>query len=454
VSLEWIGPPIAKIGQPLSYQILVKNITTIAVHQVVVRNQLPAGVTVNATEPKAAAQGNLLVWDLGTLEPRQEKRLDMQLVAENKGNLACQASVTFTGVSTAYLQVREPKLVLKASPPEKVVLGDVSTVTWTITNPGDCTADRVKVKTTLPDGLEHARGKTVEFDVGNLTPNETRTIQVVCATKAGGEQKCTAVASAEDGLTANGSTVVEVIVPHIDLTVSGPKLRYLERPATYTFKVTNSGSAPASNVTVTDQVPQGFKFQAASAGGRYDFSTRTVAWFLGDVPPGQSRDVNLDLIAVNPGEHKLVASAVGGRGLKSDTEIVTRVEGLSALLMELVDLDDPVEVGAETAYEIRVTNTGSKTETNLQLICTVPDKMEFRGARGPASCQHYVEGKDIIFEPLPKLAPRADAIYRVNVRGIAPGDLRFRARIKADGLTVPVLKEESTKVYGDEIPQK
>jgi uncharacterized repeat protein (TIGR01451 family) len=454
VSLEWIGPPIAKVGQPLSYQILVKNITTIPVQQVVVRNQLPAGVTVNATEPKASSQGNVLVWELGTLEPRQEKRLDMQLVAESKGNLACQASVTFTGVSTAYLQVREPKLVLKASPPEKVVLGDTATVTWTVTNPGDCSADRVKVKTAIPDGLEHPRGKTVEFDVGNLAPNESRSVQVICITKAGGEQKCLALATTEDGLTATGTTTVDVIVPHIDLAVTGPRLRYLERPANYSFKATNSGSAPASNVTVTDQVPAGFKFQAASAGGRYDFATRTVSWFLGDLPPGQSRDVTLDLVAVNPGEHKQVASALAGRGLKADTEIVTRVEGLSALLMELVDLDDPVEVGAETAYEIRVTNTGSKTETNLQLICTVPDRMEFRGARGPAGCQHHVEGKDVVFEPLPKLAPRADAIYRVNVRGLGPGDLRFRARIKADGLTVPVLKEESTKVYGDEAIQK
>ena len=58
--------------------------------------------------------------------------------------------------------------------------------------------------------------------------------------------------------------------------------------------------------------------------------------------------------------------------------------------------------------------------------------------------------REVIFEPLPKLAPRADIIYRVNVRGVAPGDLRFRARIKADGLTNPVLREESTKVYGDD----
>jgi uncharacterized repeat protein (TIGR01451 family) len=119
--------------------------------------------------------------------------------------------------------------------------------------------------------------------------------------------------------------------------------------------------------------------------------------------------------------------------------------------MELVDLDDPVELGYETSYEIRVTNTGTKTETNVQLICTLPDKMEFRGARAPAGAQFRVENRDIISDPLPRLAPRADAIYRINVKGLAAGDLRFRARIKADGLTDPVLKEESTKVYGDEI---
>jgi uncharacterized repeat protein (TIGR01451 family) len=119
--------------------------------------------------------------------------------------------------------------------------------------------------------------------------------------------------------------------------------------------------------------------------------------------------------------------------------------------MEMIDTDDPVEVGAETAYEIRVTNTGSKTESNLQLICTIPDKMEFRSATGAGGARSHLEGRELTFEPIPKLAPRADAIFRVHVRGTAPGDLRFRARITAEGLTEPVLKEESTKVYGDDV---
>jgi uncharacterized repeat protein (TIGR01451 family) len=450
VSLEWIGPPTAKLGQAVTYQIIVKNICSIAVQGVVVRTRVPMGVTVQATEPKAFSESNVLIWDLGMLQARQERRLDLQLLPDVKGDLACQALVTFTGASTARIRVREPKLVLKASAPDKVLMGDLATITLMVTNPGDGTADHVKVKAALPEGLEHARGRMVEFDLGNLGPNETRSVQLVCASKTGGEQKVEAVATAEGNLKSEDAAALEVILPRLDLTVTGPHLRYLDRKAIYVFKITNPGSAAASNVTINDQIPEGFKFLAASDGGRHDFATRTASWFVGDLTPGQSREVSLEVLAINTGDHKHKANVIAARGLRSDAEIATRVEGLSALLMELVDLDDPVEVGADTAYEIRVTNTGSKTETNLQLICTVPDKMEFRGAAGAANCKFRLEGKDVIFEPLPKLAPRADAIYRVNVRGVAPGDLRFRARITADGLTEPVLKEESTKVYGDD----
>lgn len=450
VSMEFVGPPTAKLKQTVTYQIVLKNVSSVEVQQVVVRYRLPNGVTMVGADPKPSQDGTQFVWEIGTLQPRQEKRLDVQLLASVKGDLACQASISFAGVSTARLQVREPKLKIKASAPEKALLGDSVTVSLTVSNPGDGTADQVKVRAQLSEGLEHVRGKTIEFNLGNMGPNESRSVQLVCNTIAAGAQQCDAVATGKDDLTAQDSAAIEVTAPRLLLAMSGPGLRYLERKATYILKVTNPGSASASNVTVTDVIPAGFKFVAASDGGHHDFGSRTVTWFVGDMTPGQSRDIALELMAVNVGEHKQTAAATATRGLKAEAEIQTRVEGLSALLMELVDLDDPVEVGAETSYEIRITNTGTKTEQNVQLICTVPDKMEFRGARGPGSSRFQVAGKDVIFEPLLKLAPRADAIFRVKVKGLAAGDLRFRAQMKADGLTSPVLKEESTKVYGDE----
>jgi len=179
VSLEWIGPPTIKLGQPVTFQILVRNISANPVQQVVVRNRLPDGVAVQTTEPKAATEGNVLVWNLGTLQSRQERRLDLTLLPEAKGDLTCQALVTFTGTSIARLRVREPKLLLKASGPDKILLGDVATVTLTVTNPGDGSADHVRIKAALSEGLEHIRGRAVEFDLGNLEPNESRSVQLV-----------------------------------------------------------------------------------------------------------------------------------------------------------------------------------------------------------------------------------------------------------------------------------
>jgi hypothetical protein len=104
-------------------------------------------------------------------------------------------------------------------------------------------------------------------------------------------------------------------------------------------------------------------------------------------------------------------------------------------------------VGAETSYEIRITNTGSKTETDVKLVCVVPDKMQFKSATGPAKFQQ--SGNEIVFEPIPRLAPRADAIFRVTVKTTAAGVVHFKSRITSTLLVDPVTKEEATRIYSD-----
>ena len=448
------APAVARLKQPTPYQIncpQYQQWPRFKTSQV--RYRIPQGMRVlGCSDPKAVNDGDVLSWDVGSLVPAQEKRIDLQLVAETKAAFNCMAQVTFSGSSTLKVQVREPKLAIKAAMPEHVVLGDTATVSLTdVSNPGDGAADRVRLKATLADGLEYARGKVFEVELGSLAAGEESGVQLVCLATTSGIHVVDCIAQADAGLKAQDTAKVDVVLPRLDLVVSGPHLRYVDRHAVYSLKVTNPGSAPASNVSVVHQLPPGFKFDKATAGGREDFASRTVSWFIGDLMPGESREVQVEAVAVAVGEHKHVAVATGGRGLKTEAEVVTHVEGLSALMMELADTDDPIEVGAETTYEMRVTNTGSKMETNVELVCTVPDHMEFRAAKCNAGCRCRVEGREVIFEPLPKLAPRADAIYRVVVRGLAPGDMHFRARIRADGLSEAIMREESTKVYGDEV---
>jgi uncharacterized repeat protein (TIGR01451 family) len=447
VSLEWVGPATAKVGQPNGYSLVVRNTCNIPVQQVLVRVRIPSGLSCAETEPKAVAEANVFVWELGALQAKQEKVLQMKLLAEQKGDAAPQAWVTFTGSSVLHIKVREPKLALKAQGPAKILVGESAAFTLTVSNPGDGSADQVKIHAVLSEGLECPRGNKIDFDIGNLAAGETRNVTVMCMTKLGGSQKCDVTAEADGALHAKDSALVSVTMPRLDLQLVGPGLRYLGRKALFALKVSNLGDASATNVTISDLVPDGFKVLAASDGGRHDFQAHTVSWFLGEIKPGATHEVKVEVQAVNAGEFKHKASAVGAHNLVAESELTTRIEGLSAIMLEMVDTDDPIEVNSETVYEVRVTNTGSKVETDIKLLATIPDKMEFKSATGPV--RFHEEGKTIVFEPLEKLAPKADAIFRINVKALDQGTVRFKIQMTSTNLTEPVIKMEATRIYSD-----
>jgi uncharacterized repeat protein (TIGR01451 family) len=450
VSIEWVGPPVVRLNQQMSCQLLVRNTGAVAVQNVVVRHRPGQGVSFRASDPQPANEHGELVWSLGTMTAGQVRRIDVQMVAQVKGALSCQATVTFSGSALHQVQVNEPQLQVKLKVPERVLAGEPVSLLFAVSNPGDGAAEAVKLKAELPEGLEHQHGKNLEVDLGSLAAKEVRTLQLVCKARTSGVQKCQAVVTADGGLVAKDDATVDVQVPKLDLVVAGPKLRYIDRKATYVLKVANPGTAPAANVVVSTTVPPSFKYHGASGGGVYDEGTRAVSWVQGDLPAGQSREVTLELVPTAPGEHRVVAQVSSARGLKTEAETRTLVEGVPALVIEVADTDDPVEVGAETTYEVRIANAGTKTETNVEVICTLPEQAELRSAKSGANLSHKVEGREVIFAPVPKLAPRADLVYRIQVRGRTAGDARFRVRVRADGLGEPMIREESTRFYNDE----
>jgi hypothetical protein len=454
VLVEWSGPPSIRINQPMNCQLIVRNTSGSPAHNVIIRHRPGQGVTCKSMEPQAMNEGGELIWQLGTLAPEQTRKIDMVLVSSARGTLNCSAAVTFTAVTAHHVQVREPMLAIKMRAPEKVIAGENVTLLYTISNPGDGATEAIKVQTTLPDGLEHARGSNIEFDVGTLAPKEARTMQLVCLAKGNGLQKCSSVASADGILTSKDATQFEILTPKLDVAMSGPKLRYLDRRAVYTVRITNPGSAPASNVEVQEIIPPGFKFHQANHGGKFHEGTRLVTWNLGELSAGQSKDVTVDLVPIQLGDHRITAHVKAARGLKSEVETHTLVEGLSSLAIDVSHVDDPIEVGAETAFEIRVANTGTKTETNVQVVCTLPEQLAFKGAKCSTTLRYRQEGTQLIFEPLTKLTPKADVIYRVQVRGMGPGDVRFRTQVNADGLKDAMQREESIRVYSDGTPIK
>ena len=60
-----------------------------------------------------------------------------------------------------------------------------------------------------------------------------------------------------------------------------------------------------------------------------------------------------------------------------------------------------------------------------------------------------VNGNEVLFGKLNRLAPKGEAIFRIRCQALSPGDQRIRVQILSDDIRLPVTKEESTQVYSD-----
>jgi uncharacterized repeat protein (TIGR01451 family) len=118
---------------------------------------------------------------------------------------------------------------------------------------------------------------------------------------------------------------------------------------------------------------------------------------------------------------------------------------VAAVRFEVTDLEDPVEVGKEAVYEIRVINQGTGVCTNVQLVAALPEGTTYTGASGPT--QVKAQGQHLMFEPIRQLGVKEEAVYRVRVRGDAAGEGRFRVQLTSDQVRNPVVKEETTRFY-------
>jgi uncharacterized repeat protein (TIGR01451 family) len=306
----------------------------------------------------------------------------------------------------------------------------------------------------------------IEATLANLPPGETRTIplQQVSAGKAGA-QWCQVSVSVPGCQDTTAKAAVNVVEPLLQITQTGPAKCLVRAEPTYEITLTNPGTATTDPVTLYAVLPEGFDYVQATDNATFSAANRVVVWKMAGLAPGASKPVSLKLRVTAAGDGLLraiaqttpaadqpVVGAAGGapakpagRALEAKTETAIKAEGVAAVRFEVLDLDDPVEAGKEAVYEVRVTNQGTGACTNVQLVAALADGTEYKGSSGPTSIK--VQGQHLVFEPIPTLAAKGEAVYRVKVRGTAAGDLRFRVQLTCDQVRTPVVKEESTRFY-------
>lgn len=450
-SILWIEkhyPSVVRLGEPYKYIIKVTNLTDLNVPNVKISEQIPAGFKVTRSSPEGAASGDRLNWDLGVFDPRETKAITIEGEASDNKQLPCCTAATYDPPELCVnTDVRHPSIKVDiAATPQATVCEEIN-LQFTVTNTGDSAVSNVVVKSQLPNGVTDSSGRSsVAYNVGALDKGASKQISSNVRTSKPGSYTFSASATADNGdVSASSSTATSNLVkPSVGVSASAARdEQFVGRDISYEFKVSNTGNTSAKNTILEGTLPGSARFVSASNGGQY--TGGKVRWSVGNLNAGESKTVSVNATAVGAGEAEAKAAVSAYCADVATANASTDIVGIAAVLLEVVDIDDPIEVGQSETYEITVTNQGSAPDTNIKIVAELEEGFEYISSSGATT--GTLSGNKVSFSPLKSLAPKAQATWKVQVKGNKPNDYRFKVILTSDQLTRDVEETESTHVY-------
>jgi len=437
-------PPEATLGQ--EFMVVIKATAVDCAANVVVTDLLPEGVTYVRSEPTAQVDGTKLVWKMARMDAGMTGVIKVWLKATQEGTLVNCATVSADPVVCAVIVIGKPVLTITKVGPQEARINEPTPFTIVVKNVGTAVAKNVVVTDNVPDGLMAAGGqKTLTFNVGDLAPGQAKTIPVaLTATDKTGSLCNTAAAVASNCGQVDAKACVDVVRHLLNLTKSTTDKRLvIGRTATYTLTLSNPGNRTQTGVVLTDTAAIGTTIEEAPGA---TIAGNVATWNVGSVEPGASKTFTVKIKSRQPGNFCDVARVVSVQGSHAEAQDCSEWIGVSGVLLEMVDDPDPIPVGDNSKYTIRVTNQGStRAIEQLAIVATLPAELEL--VAGSVSDGGTVSGKTITWPVLPSLAPKAVVTHTYSAKGVKAGDARSRVSITTSTRQEPIEKNESTTVF-------
>jgi uncharacterized repeat protein (TIGR01451 family) len=229
----------------------------------------------------------------------------------------------------------------------------------------------------------------------------------------------------------------------LTLECSAPGEILAGRPVQVCLTVRQTGDTTEANATLTLSIPEGATVTSTTEGGVV--SERRVSWELRNLAPNSSNQVCAVFATGKLGPLSFASTARGSLAPPVEANCGTKVIGVPAILLEVVDLEDPIEIGKEVTYEIKVINQGTATATNVRLVCTVPESQEF--VSGGGSSEVTSAERTLTLGGLGTLEPKGVASWRIIVKPSKADDARFKVELTSDQFQRPIVEAEATQQY-------
>lgn len=444
------APQEVQVGVAATFTAVVRNVGNATAFDVQVTDAIPKGSRFVRAFPEAQRVGNDgLAWNLGELAAGQEATISMEIVPETEGEIGSVASVKFAAQASVRTISTQPRLSIKQTAVAEMLGGDSATIIIDVTNSGTGVARDVRLEEDVPKVFRHVSGASaLQQDVGDLAPGESMRFEIELMALTAGKVSNVVRATSANCATAESAYPIEVKAPKLQLQIVGPKLRHLERPAPYEAVIENVGTASAKDLYITARLPRGMNFISASNEGTYLPDQHSVAWNLLELAAGTKAKTEMVLLPVEEGRFS-IAMTSDGEGVRAEpTEREVVVEGQSELTFEIDDDNDPIEVAGMTTYSIRINNIGTRPDAQVRLVVEAPEGAAIEQVNSPM--KYEVNGRQVIFAPIPSLASKQQVVVKVGVKHTREGTQVLRASLQSQLRAVPVIKDESTQVYRDQ----
>jgi len=446
LQLDKTMPRQAEASKALTYSIRLTNLTSATLSNIVVTEELPEDFELTSATPTAKHEDTKLIWQLEPLGPRAVVEITISGVPTRMDKLSYCTSVAMPQpVACGIIDVVQPRLQLVRTAPQGVLVCDPIEVRYVLSNTGTATADEVKIVESLPEGLQTAAGKSeVVLPAGPIEPGQRKEFVAELKALRTGEYVSTATATSADGLQVESEPATIVVdQPALTITQTGPEKQYVGRATTYEITVTNQSKAPAKDAVIENLIPNGVTSMRATAGAT--LSGRKIIWRLGTLPPTESKKVYVSFVPTRAGTLTNKATAKAHCADPVSASADTLVAAIPAVLMEVIDVEDPVQVGGRTTYVITVTNQGSAPSTNISVVCSLEENLKYVSSSGATT--GTIQNGTLTFAPLRTLPPKGKATWRVVATALSAGDTRFKATMNTDELGRPVEETEATRIY-------
>lgn len=419
IELEKTGPTTAEAGAFITYTLSYRNTGFGTATAVTVEDALPPNCTDASTGWGVNIGGNTWRWNIGTLPPGsggsvliscriQPGMANGTILVNNADINSTEAFPVHRSFSTVVRS--HPQLVInKTAITPNVVAGGPLQYAIEVRNIGNGAANGVSVTDSLDPNVNFVAasqggtesGGTVTWNIGTLEPGEgtTRILYLLV-----------------DDPLPNGSTIQNYATvtspqtnpltsPLSSATVSSSPILQVTKKAlsgsaqaggqiTYELTVSNRGNDQATQVVVTDLLPNITQFVTATGGGSFSSESDTVTWNIGTLAAGANSTVSVTLKVnngVSNGTPILNSVTIASLGQQpKSSQVLTPVSSQTLLTLSKRVLTKKGDASAASAsvvapgqavtYELAFSNAGNQNASQVKVTDNLPSHFQFQTA--------------------------------------------------------------------------